>query len=188
MVAEGSRAWPRHRRPKPGHDVRDGDGAPQDRQEAFKWFLKSAQMGNAVAQSEVGFAYSFGSGVVTDYEQAARWLRIGASQKDSGSLCNFGVLYYHGWGVPHDEREALRLFLESANLGSGHAQFNLGVCYRDGQGTERDPLASYVWFSIAAREQFPLAQNRADTMRKLLTPAQIAEADRRLAQWKPIAQ
>jgi len=78
------------------------------------------------------------------------------------------------------------LFLESANLGFGAAQFSLGVYYRDGKGTEADPVASYFWFSVAAREHFPQAQDRADKMRKLLTPAQIAEADRRVTQWKPV--
>jgi TPR repeat protein len=163
----------------------DGDGVPQDRQEAFKWFLKGAELGNAGAAGGLGHAYQLGQGVVPDCDQAAKWLGIGAAKKDRVSLANFGMLYDQGCGVPHDEREALRLFHESANLGFGQAQFNLGVYYRDGRGTDPDPLSSYFWFSIVTREHLPQAQDRADKMRKLLTPAQIAEAERRLAQWKP---
>jgi hypothetical protein len=42
------------------------------------------------------------------------------------------------------------------------------------------------WFSIAARDNYKESPNRADTMRHYLTPEQLAEADRRLAQWKPV--
>jgi TPR repeat protein len=164
---------------------RDGENVPLNLQEAFKWFLKGAELGNAGAEGAVGLAYAKGSGVAPDYEQAVRWLRLSAAKKDAAGLCNLGYLYDMGWGVPHDDHEAFRLALESANLGVGQAKFNLGVYYRDGKGTKADPLTSYFWFSIATREHFPQAQDRADKMRKLLTPAQIAEAERRLAQWKP---
>ena len=120
-----------------------------------------------------------------DCDQAAKWLGIGAAKRDRISLANFGMLYDKGCGVPHDEHEALGLFMESANLGVGQAQFNLGVYYRDGKGTEADAVQSYFWFSVAARENFPQARDRAGKMRKLLTPAQIAETDRRVALWKP---
>jgi TPR repeat protein len=95
-------------------------------------------------------------------------------------------MYDKGWGVPPDDREALRLFLESANLGLDQAQFNLGVYYRDGRGTEPDPVSSYVWFSLAARQEVKEAQARANTMQHYLTPAQLAEAERRLAEWKAV--
>jgi TPR repeat protein len=125
-------------------------------------------------------------GVDIDYEQALKWLRLSASKKDPTALCNLGHMYYKGWGVEPDDREALRLFLESANLGLDQAQFNLGVFYRDGHGTEPDPVASYVWFSLAARQEVKEAQARANTMRHYLTAAQLAEAERRLAEWKAL--
>jgi len=150
-----------------------------------KWYRGGSELGNEGAQGALGHGYMLGRGVLADCEQAAKWLGLAAAKKGRISLLNFGMLYDKGCGVPHDEREALRLFLESANLGLGQAQFNLGVYYRDGKGTEVDPVASYFWFSIAAREQFPQAQDRADKMRKLLTPARIAEVEQRLKEWKP---
>jgi hypothetical protein len=46
-----------------------------------------------------------------------------------------------------------------------------------------DPLSSYFWFSLAARQDFKEAAARANTMSHYLTPEQLAEAERRLAQW-----
>ncbi|HEY6553459.1 MAG TPA: hypothetical protein VI669_08890, partial [Vicinamibacteria bacterium] len=78
-----------------------------------------------------------------------------------------------------------RLFTQAANLGDGQSQFNLGVFHRDGRGAPPDPTASFVWFLLAERAKIPQAAARADSMRQLLSPAQLAEAQRQLAQWSP---
>jgi hypothetical protein len=59
------------------------------------------------------------------------------------------------------------------------------VYYRDGKGGPADPLSSYFWFSLArARLQGSGRARQHDE--PLLTPEQLAEAERRLAQWKPV--
>jgi len=94
-------------------------------------------------------------------------------------------MYDRGWGVPQDDREALRLYRQSADLGFGQCQFNLGVFYRDGRGTARDPLASYLWFSLADRAGTLKPDVKANDMRRSLTPAQLADAEWLLALWQP---
>ena len=99
-------------------------------------------------------------------------------------MCSLGYLCDRGWGVPQDDVQALRLYSEAANLGVAQCQFNLGVFYRDGRGGPRDLVASYVWFSLAARTRFPQASAKAATMKARLTPDEVAKAERQLGGWK----
>ena len=52
----------------------------QDPFEAFRWYLRSAAMGNAVGQSHVADPYSCGCGVGHSAAQAALWYRRSAAQ------------------------------------------------------------------------------------------------------------
>lgn len=48
--------------------------------EAVKWYRKSAEQGNAVAQYNLGNCYYDGNGVPQSYEGAVKWLRKAAEQ------------------------------------------------------------------------------------------------------------
>ena len=52
----------------------DGDGVPQDYQEALKWFSLAAEQGHASAQRDLGEMYYNGEGVAQDYQEAVKWL------------------------------------------------------------------------------------------------------------------
>ncbi|MEI8205798.1 MAG: tetratricopeptide repeat protein [Kiritimatiellales bacterium] len=58
----------------------EGDGVPQDDQEAIRWFLLAARQGNSRAQFYLGRAYSSGKGVSKDIESACAWLGMAAAQ------------------------------------------------------------------------------------------------------------
>ena len=47
-----------------------GQGGSQDYKKALKFFLKSAESGNADAQNNLGYMYAYGIGVETDYGKA----------------------------------------------------------------------------------------------------------------------
>ena len=59
---------------------RDGSGVSRDYAQAFAWFRKSADLGNATAQNNLGVMYRDGSGVSQDYAQALEWYRKAADQ------------------------------------------------------------------------------------------------------------
>jgi uncharacterized protein len=83
-----------------------------------------------------------------------------------------------------DYQTAARLWYELANAGDGVAQYNLGRLYAQGEGVRRDLSEAYKWFylaRIAGRGEGTAALNKiAPTM----TPAQMAEGERRAAQWR----
>lgn len=52
----------------------DGKGISQDYSEAYKWYRKSAEQGDAGGQCSLGLCYKEGHGVAIDYEEACKWL------------------------------------------------------------------------------------------------------------------
>jgi TPR repeat protein len=50
------------------------------RNENFNEILKSAEQGNAIAQSFVGRKYAKGKGVTQDYQKAVKWYKRAAEQ------------------------------------------------------------------------------------------------------------
>ena len=77
-----------------------------------------------------------------------------------------------------------------AEQGLASAQYNLGVMYDEGQGVPQDYVQAHMWFSLAAAglppgEDRNSAAEYRDIVAKLLTAAQIAEAQRLAREWKP---
>ena len=57
-----------------------GYGVTQDYSEAVKWYRKSADQGNATAQSNMGIMYQYGKGVPESKSEALKWYRKAAAQ------------------------------------------------------------------------------------------------------------
>ncbi|MGB6912409.1 MAG: SEL1-like repeat protein, partial [Pseudolabrys sp.] len=63
----------------------------------------------------------------------------------------------------------------------------LGFSYMEGWGVPQDFILAYMWFNLAAaaaQGETTAAQMR-DILRKKMTPAQIAEAQKLSHEWKP---
>ena len=56
-----------------------GQGVAQDYAEAVKWYRKSAEQGNAIAQGMLGLCYANGQGVAQNYVQAHMWYNLAAA-------------------------------------------------------------------------------------------------------------
>lgn len=55
-----------------------GNGVPQDSAEAFKWYKKSAELGNIHAQNNLGRMYFNGESVPQNSEEAFKWYKKAA--------------------------------------------------------------------------------------------------------------
>ena len=60
--------------------LRIGDGITQDKAEAYKWYLKAAQQGDAEAQFNLAIMLGRGDGVTENRGQADQWLQKSAAQ------------------------------------------------------------------------------------------------------------
>jgi hypothetical protein len=98
-------------------------------------------------------------------------------------------MYTEGQGVIQDYSEAFKWYRKAAEKGEARAQGNLGVMYIKGQGVSENYIQAHKWLNLAAAsssgEIRDTAVTNRDIVAKLMTPAQIAEAQRLAREWKP---
>jgi hypothetical protein len=123
--------------------------------------------------------YFLGEQVERDYAQAAHWLTFAALQEKMVAANTLGVLYQHGFGVEKDMVESLRWFKTAAEAGNAKAQANLGSLYFTGDGVPQDLVAAYEWLKRSSLQEEALGTNMLVDLKKGMTPAQIAEGERR---------
>ena len=63
-----------------GNSYLYGEGVPRIEDEAFQWFRKAAELGNADAQCSLGFCYENSIGVYKDKKEAMKWYQKAADQ------------------------------------------------------------------------------------------------------------
>jgi TPR repeat protein len=128
-----------------------------------------------------------------DMATAARLWKIWAAKGNAEARTLLGAMYWSGEGVPRDHKEAARLYLLAANQGYARAQNDIGFMLGFGEGVPpRDDVEAYKWIALAIsrytdKNQERLEQAKKDlaTLAQRMSPAQIAEAERRVRLWKP---
>ncbi len=120
-----------------------------------------------------------------DYATALREFRVLATQGNAPAQFSLGIMYYEGRGVPQDYAEAVKWFRKAAEQGHAKAQYNLARMYNKGWGVPQDYIQAHMWFNLAGAQGFKPAAKSRDYVAKLMTPAQIAEAQRLAREWKP---
>jgi TPR repeat protein/V8-like Glu-specific endopeptidase len=123
-----------------------------------KWYRKSADQGDAVAQFLLGAMYENGEGVAEDDAEAVKWYRKSADQGDAVAQFLLGAMYENGEGVAEDEAEAVKWYRKSADQGDADAQNSLGISYALGRGVAQDYVAAYEWWLKAAKQELANAQ------------------------------
>ena len=94
-------------------------------------------------------------------------------------------MYDYGQGVPQDYVAAAKWYLMAAEQGVAKAQRDIGRLYAIGQGVPQDYVLAHVWTNLAASQGYADAQERRDLIELLMTPAQIAEAQKLAREWRP---
>ena len=147
-----------------------------------------AEQGDAAAQDNLGLMYNRGDGVPQDDAQAVAWFRKAADQGYAPAQARVGLRSRFGLGVPQDYTEAIGWYRKAADQGHSYAQYSLGVMYGSGQGVPQDYVESHKWVNLAAaratgdnQQQFA---ERRDALRKVMTAAQVAEAQQRASEWQ----
>lgn len=132
-----------------------GKGVQKDPVQSAYWFKKAADQGDAGAQNELGYLYTWALGVPRDDAQAFKWFARAAGQGYEQAKLNMAVMYMRGIGVARDPRFATDLLTELAKRGSARAQDYLGMMYLDGIGVPQDRRVAEEWFSKSAKGKSP---------------------------------
>jgi uncharacterized protein len=120
-----------------------------------------------------------------DFAKAFREWQPLAEQGDARAQFYLGLLYENGDGVTLDYAKARQWYEKSAAQGNANAQFYLGLLSAFGQGGPLDLAQAHMWYSLAAGNGHIGAGVYRNDLAKQMTPAQIAEAQKRAKEWKP---
>jgi TPR repeat protein len=152
---------------------------------ALKIFTRLANQGNAEAQYNLGQMYRMGRGVPRDYRETVKWYRLAAKQGYVRAQINLGIMHFKGIGVPLNYTNAVKWIRRAADQANPQAQAMLGIMYYLGRGVLKNHILAYMWYSLAASGGDAKAEKWRDGLERLITPAQLAEAQRLAAKWKP---
>ncbi len=138
--------------------------------------------------SMTAHAADFGAGVKAynrgDYATALRIFRQFSDQGDAEAQFNLGFMYDEG--ATKDYKEAVKWYRKAANQGEALTQGKLGLMYKKGWGVTQDYVQAYMWYNLAAAQgQKDAGKSRDHLANTLMTPAQIAEAQKLAREWKP---
>jgi len=139
-----------------------GQGVPQDYDEAMKWLRLAANQGDAVAELWLGRIYFGGR----DFAEAVKWYRLAADQGNAQAQYRLGFSYSVGLGVPRYYAEAVKWNRLAADQGNADAQFWLGIMYDNGQGVPKDYVLTYMWL-VTSGARFPWKPPRASAILSL---------------------
>jgi TPR repeat protein len=152
---------------------------------ALREFRILAEQGKALAQDYLGVMYDKGQGVPQDHAEAVKWYRKAAEQGLGGAQTNLGLMYDRGKGVAQNYAEAVKWYRKAAEQGNAKAQAGLGVMYGKGQGVPQDHVFAHMWFNLSAAQGGEDARKNRDIAAELMTPEQIAQAQKLARDWKP---
>jgi uncharacterized protein len=190
-----------------GHMYEDGRGVPKDYVAAHIWFNLVAHYipgllneDALTLRDEVAAKMTPEQRVEAEkrFEEAARppWIMpretaavvLGLSPSAAAALVDGLAAYERG-----DYATAISLLRPLADHGVVEAQIYLGVMYEDGGGVPKDYVAAHMWFNLAARHgaggcaptsECDRALKHRERVAAMMTPEQIAEAEKRFAGWR----
>ena len=156
-------------------------GVPQDAKQAILLCKRAATAGFVPAQATLGTLFARAK----KHTRAVEWWSKAANQGDQEAQYNLANAYRHGLGVEKDLAKAFEWVMASATGGLAAAQASAGLAYATGEGAVQDPLESAKWFVLAARRGDAGAMANQQRAKRILSPAQWAEVERRAGQWAP---
>ena len=106
---------------------------------------KSAALGNAEAQYNLGYSYQVGIAVKKNQEKAIEWYIKSAEQGFNDALYQLMMAYGNGDGVERDPEKAFAYALKCAENNDGTCMWNVVNCYYTGMGTDKNIDKMLEW-------------------------------------------
>lgn len=160
-------------------------GMPTDPAQLLYGYQEAAEQGDPEAQLQLGLLYEQGNGVERDQEEALRWFTLAAEQGNAAAQANLGDLFEFGDGIKSNKAAAY-YYRQAAKQGYRDAQLDLARLYEQGKGLPPDAVQAWLWYSLAARQGDASAIPGRDRVSTRMSPAQIAEAERLLREWRAL--
>ncbi len=151
-----------------------GTKVPRDFKEAFKWYSRSAEHGNAKAQLKLGVFYESGinekgEGVTKDIDAAYKWYHQSALQGYAPAQVQLGWLINSGLGAPQNFKEVISWTKKAADQEYAEAQSLLGWRYFYGKRVQQNMHTASMWLEKAALQGDGGAQRLLDVIQNKKT-------------------
>jgi TPR repeat protein len=179
----------------------NGEGVTKNFPLALAWFQKAIDKGNdGGALTALGSMYETGKGVPKNQIRANELYKKAAALGDrsakrlvenqpladkgnADAQYHIAEMWLGGHGVVEDIDKALSLLNKAADSGQVQAIERLGHMYREGWKVPQDYVEAHKWYNIAASLGDDRAKYERDALTKLMTPSQIAEAQKLAREW-----
>jgi len=92
-------------------------------------------------------------------------------------------MFEAGEGGPADAAAAAKYYERSANYGIAEAQYRFGLLLASDRSNATSLMSAYKWL-VLAQQSVKESAATAQDVRKLLTPAQIVQAERQIDGWR----
>jgi len=117
---------------------------------AFSYLFKSAELGNPLGQSELGWALRDGYGAQADSTAYVAWKIKAAESNVVGAQLEIGWLYMSTPSpVQTNYDAAMKWNMKAYENGSGEAAANIGLLYERGWGVKIDNEIAADWYKKA---------------------------------------
>ncbi len=154
----------------------EGQGVPQNKEEAAKLYRLASDQGLALAMFNLGAMYFKGEGVPQSYEEATKWFRQAADLGHVKSQFNVGAMYASGQGVVQDFNEAIKWYRQAADGGDSDAKIQVAKH----EELERERIAEAKRLEDDKLKAEEAARIEAEAKRKAVEAARVeAEAKRK---------
>ncbi|EJF76349.1 tetratricopeptide repeat protein [Bartonella birtlesii] len=119
-------------------------------EQALKWFLKGAALGDSEAAFSAAKILSLGTLTrPKDDHNARKLMEVAAQNKHSAAQILLAQWLVQGRGGETDYPRAFHLLLNNARNMIAPAQVSLARLYRDGIGTKGDMIKAAAWYMLA---------------------------------------
>ncbi|ATP12926.1 HcpA family protein [Bartonella henselae] len=153
--------------------------------QALKWFLKGAALGDAAAAFAAAKILSLGTLTrPKDDRNARKLMEVAAQNKHLEAQILLAQWLVQGRGGETDFQRAFHLLLSNATKMIAPAQVALARLYRDGIGTKGDIVRAAAWYMLAKHAKIQAPD--LEMMLEGMDHAQLEEARKEIIKLLPI--
>jgi TPR repeat protein len=133
------------------YEIGEG-GLEQDFKKAASLYLKAAELGDVIAEYNLGVFFEHGIGVSKDQSVSARYLERAAEKGDASAQLNLGLLHKQGIDGRPDYLKALYWLQLAAESRNPKAHGAIAEMYINGWGVEKNPAKAIEYFEVSASQ------------------------------------
>ena len=124
------------------------NGEPENLAEAYKWWLKAAEAGDAEAMEVVGDRLYDGIGIERDQEKSFEWHLKAAEGGNRSAMRLVAYKYGTGLGIERDQEKSFEWYLKAAKLGEVSSIKEVAIIY----GVKNNTEEANIWLSMLDEE------------------------------------